>query len=79
MIAVDTICFSFRFQYTFLGLPYGNCGSKPLRHFPKIPYSFQMCVIECDLDFAFNKCGCVPMRWAYLFVDDGDEGKTPSA
>ena len=66
---------SFCFQFTFLDGPHGNCGSKPLRHFPKIPYNFQLCLIECDLNFALDKCGCVPMRWAYLFEDDDDTGK----
>ena len=50
-----------------MGPPHGNCGSKALRYFPEIPYSYALCLVQCDLNFATEICGCVPVRWAYLF------------
>ena len=49
-----------------MGPRHGTCGSKDLRYFPEIPYSYMSCLVQCDLNFAIEICGCVPVRWAYL-------------
>ena len=50
----------FYWQLSFLTPPHGKCGQQPLRYLRVLPYTKQLCLMECEIGFAFDECGCLP-------------------
>lgn len=48
---------------TFLPPPHGKCGTLKYRVLENFPYSFPMCKLDCSLEDAFKRCGCVEFKY----------------